>query len=66
MTYASQTFRSAGLGLQSVARPIVSLATRVHAEWRHRQTEKMLESLPSEIRKDIGWPTTDSTADRLQ
>jgi hypothetical protein len=51
---------------QTVTRPIISLASRVHAEWRHRQTERMLESLPSDIRKDIGWPTSDDTAGRIQ
>lgn len=27
--------------------------------WRRRQTERAIEGLPSELRKDIGWPSTD-------
>jgi hypothetical protein len=32
--------------------------SRFRAELNRRQTEKMLESLPADIRKDIGWPTS--------
>jgi hypothetical protein len=31
---------------------------RLTAHWNRRKTERMLEGLPREIRKDIGWPTT--------
>jgi hypothetical protein len=34
------------------------LVARVSVEWQRRKTERMLESLPQEIRKDIGWPTS--------
>jgi hypothetical protein len=27
--------------------------------WSRHRTERLLESLPAEIRKDIGWPTAD-------
>lgn len=40
------------------------VALKLRDEWRRRQTEKMLESLPAEIRKDIGWPTSNAPADR--
>lgn len=36
------------------------LVARVSVAWQRRKTERMLESLPQEIRKDIGWPTTNS------
>jgi hypothetical protein len=34
------------------------LVARVMVAWQRRKTERMLEGLPQEIRKDIGWPTT--------
>lgn len=37
---------------------ISSLTERLAAAWNRRKTERMLEGLPQEIRKDIGWPTT--------
>lgn len=43
----------------SLYSPLVRLADHVHTQWRHRQTERILQALPAEIRKDIGWPTTD-------
>ncbi|MFN7104185.1 MAG: hypothetical protein ACK4N1_16345 [Pseudorhizobium sp.] len=46
---------------RSLGRSVLKLATLLHLRWRQRQTERMLESLPSEIRKDIGWPTSDGT-----
>jgi hypothetical protein len=36
----------------------ISLFERGIAAWNRRKTERMLEGLPQEIRKDIGWPTT--------
>ncbi|TNM64938.1 hypothetical protein [Aliirhizobium smilacinae] len=38
--------------------PAMSLFERAAAAWNRRKTERMLEGLPQEIRKDIGWPTT--------
>lgn len=38
--------------------PHLSLFERAVAAWNRRKTERMLEGLPQEIRKDIGWPTT--------
>jgi hypothetical protein len=37
---------------------ISTFAERAAAAWNRRKTERMLEGLPQEIRKDIGWPTT--------
>jgi hypothetical protein len=37
---------------------VMSLFDRAVAAWNRRKTERMLEGLPQEIRKDIGWPTT--------
>jgi hypothetical protein len=45
---------TAGLLLQRLASPFA----RMLAASRRRKTEQMLEGLPQEIRKDIGWPTT--------
>ena len=41
-----------------VQKQITFLFERVVAAWNRRKTERMLEGLPQEIRKDIGWPTT--------
>ncbi len=35
-----------------------SLLAKLAIAWQRRKTERMLEGLPQEIRKDIGWPTT--------
>jgi hypothetical protein len=40
-----------------------TLLLRLRDQWRRRQAEKMLESLPSDIRKDIGWPSIASGPD---
>ncbi|CAD7023027.1 hypothetical protein REJC140_00069 [Pseudorhizobium endolithicum] len=58
---SASTHHVSGWGLRSVTRPLIRLASRVQTEWRHRQTERLLESLPSDIRKDIGWPATDGS-----
>ena len=31
----------------------------VRASWRRRKTAEMIEGLSPELRKDIGWPTSD-------
>ena len=31
----------------------------VRASWRRRKTADMIEGLSPELRKDIGWPTSD-------
>jgi len=48
----------------SFIRPAVDAVLKLQNAWRRRQTEKVLEGLPSEIRKDIGWPTTSTTPTR--
>ncbi|MGI2031849.1 hypothetical protein ACRQ1B_05595 [Rhizobium panacihumi] len=35
----------------------------VRASWRRRKTAEMIESLPPELRKDIGWPTSEILTD---
>ena len=59
MAYTSPS--DSGWQFRSFARPITKLTAQLQLRWRQHQTEKMLESLPSEIRKDIGWPTSDDT-----
>ena len=34
------------------------IASRVATHWRRWRTQRMIENLPADIRKDIGWPTT--------
>lgn len=57
------SLRSAGSGWQfrNLTTPVFRVAAQMQAHWQHRKTEKLLESLPAEIRKDIGWPTGDAT-----
>jgi hypothetical protein len=50
--------------LVSFIRPAALTVLRLRDAWRRRQTEKVLEGLPSEIRKDIGWPTTNAAPGR--
>lgn len=52
--------RSRPSSFTSFFQPVIRLAARLRREWHLRQTERMLEALPSEIRKDIGWPTGDA------
>jgi hypothetical protein len=42
----------------------LSAVSELRDAWRRRQNEHVLEGLPTEIRKDIGWPSTDSHLDR--
>lgn len=48
----------------SLIRPALTVAVRLRDRWSRRQTERMLEGLPAEIRKDIGWPTTNAAPHR--
>ncbi|MEB2843332.1 hypothetical protein GAO09_14725 [Rhizobiales bacterium RZME27] len=36
----------------------------VRASWKRRKTAEMLEGLSPELRKDIGWPTSDVLEER--
>lgn len=50
---------SPGFGLAS-SRLFLSRMLKIATLWsQKRRTERMLESMPMELRKDIGWPTTD-------
>ncbi|MET3585001.1 hypothetical protein ABID21_001102 [Pseudorhizobium tarimense] len=60
MALSSTTARLTGSRIRGLTRPLTRFALHVQAEWRHRRTERMLESLPAEIRKDIGWPAADT------
>jgi hypothetical protein len=48
----------------SLIRPALTVVARLRDQWHRRQTERMLEGLPAEIRKDIGWPTTNAAPHR--
>lgn len=60
MAFTSHPHHGSRWRLQSLTNPVAQLALRAVAEWRHRRTERLLEGLPAEIRKDIGWPARDS------
>jgi len=57
ITYLDQR-RPGGSSKPRNTYPQPSLFERAIAAWNRRKTERMLEGLPQEIRKDIGWPTT--------
>lgn len=59
ITYLDQRRVGASPAPRNVGhKQITSLFERAVAAWNRRKTERMLEGLPQEIRKDIGWPTT--------
>lgn len=65
MTYQESTRSRVGtLSLASLFGPAFAAITRLTDAWRRRQTERMLEGLDPDIRKDIGWPTTDTIPGR--
>lgn len=37
----------------------------VRASWRRRKSAEMIEGLSPELRKDIGWPTSDILEEKL-
>lgn len=57
-THVSHQARLADASSPSHARfSLQGFILHLQALWRKRQNERALEGLPSEIRKDIGWPT---------
>ena len=52
-------------GFHMMTGSFVRFASRVRNQRRRHKTEKLLASLPVEIRKDIGWPTNDGTSSQL-
>ena len=66
MSTDQNSTRGYGWQIRSLGRPLARLASHVQEEWRHRRTEKLLESLPADIRKDIGWPAWDAKTNRVE
>jgi uncharacterized protein YjiS (DUF1127 family) len=50
---------SPSFGLPSLPQFLTRLLRTISLRLQTRRTERMLESMPMELRKDIGWPTTD-------
>lgn len=50
-----------GIDFGGLARRALRFAGRIQAEISRRRTERMLEGLPLDIRKDIGWPSPEKT-----
>lgn len=57
----SLTYRDGGKGLSSYGShsSLASYADKLVRAWRRWQTERQIESMPMDIRKDIGWPSAD-------
>lgn len=56
----SITYRGGGKGLSSNgSHSFGSYADRLVRAWRRWQTERQIESMPLDVRKDIGWPSAD-------
>ena len=54
---------SSALAQTSVSHPFTAFVARLRADWDRWQTERAIEALPSDMRKDIGWPTSDIQQD---
>lgn len=64
ITYESERSRFRPSPFATFIRPAILTVVRARDAWRRRQTERMLEGLPTEIRKDIGWPATNAAPSR--
>ncbi len=56
-------------GLSGSSRPVplgrvARLTRRLQDAWKRHRTERALEGMPFDLRKDIGWPATDIDADK--
>ncbi|GAA3112437.1 hypothetical protein GCM10010520_65850 [Rhizobium viscosum] len=62
----SMTYRDGGKSVSSHSShsSIGSYADKLVRAWRRWQTERQIESMPFDIRKDIGWPSADETGKR--
>ena len=60
---SSITYRDGGKSLSSYRThsSFGSYAEKLVRAWRRWQTERQIESMPLDIRKDIGWPSADET-----
>lgn len=54
----SDRSRSRPSSFASLVRPALLLIVKLRNDWHRRQTERMLEGLDLDIRKDIGWPSS--------
>ncbi len=43
---------------------VTSLARRLARSWHKWQTAREIESMPFDIRKDVGWPSADNSDER--
>lgn len=50
------------VSLRQARRPLESFIHRLRSGWDRWQTERAIEAMPAEMRKDIGWPTSDMAA----
>ncbi|WP_416796725.1 hypothetical protein [Ciceribacter azotifigens] len=55
-TAGSRTFRRP-LSLAALTAPLASAATQLRRWHDRRRTERALEGMPLDLRKDIGWPS---------
>jgi uncharacterized protein YjiS (DUF1127 family) len=51
--------------LQAIPSILTGFVVNFFAAWRRRQNMRILEALPQDTLKDIGWPTTETTPARL-
>lgn len=66
MPTLSRSNGSSGGRIRRLTRPLARLSSHLQHEWRQRRTERALNGLPAEIRKDIGWPTVDPITSDLR
>lgn len=43
---------------------IFDIAAALHARWQEQRTSREIESMPLDVRKDLGWPSADTDENR--
>ncbi|MDM9628566.1 hypothetical protein QTL95_21950 [Rhizobium sp. S152] len=58
------TFRDSKMSSHHSFHDLASYARRIVDTWHQWQAAREIESMPMDIRKDIGWPSADAADDR--
>ncbi|MBN9031295.1 MAG: hypothetical protein BGO05_19090 [Rhizobiales bacterium 63-7] len=57
---------TSGSSLPAPLGRVARLTRRLQDAWTRNRTERALEGLPFDMRKDIGWPASDSDASKAK
>lgn len=58
------TFRDTKMSSHHASHHLASYARKIIDAWHQWQAAREIESMPMDIRKDIGWPSADAADDR--